>query len=106
MEEGPSKKEMYHQFLIICFLPIPSLPGDRVPTFWVCRIRASGMQANGSESERPLSQGAQLQGRDAAFLFHRYTLIPFALVARNSLNCVSKRSLYSLNSGIDIWYSP
>lgn len=25
---------------------------------------------------------------------------------RNSLNCVSKRSLCSLNSGINIWYSP
>lgn len=31
---------------------------------------------------------------------------PIALMARNSLNCVSKRSLYSLNSGINIWYSP
>lgn len=64
------------------------------------------MEAIGSECERSPSRGAPLHRRDATFPFHRSMLIPFALVARNSLNCLSKRSLYSLNSGINIWYSP
>lgn len=40
------------------------------------------------------------------FPFTAQTLVTFALMARNSLKCVSKRSLYSLNSGVNIWYSP
>lgn len=98
------QKEIYIiNFWLFVFSQFPPYLATEIPHFGFVGfglVVCKPMEASANDHK------VKVRRRDALFTFHRSTLIPFALMAGNSLNCVSKRSLYSLNSGINIWYSP